>query len=126
MSSILADVRWFALRNIIVGGLLILLTLVVGGVLLWVRRRFHPASRRPDGSDAGSFSLEQLGEMRRAGTISDQEFRRLRRLALGLDVRPARSDNSASSAPPGTVDEKEGARSETDGPCTQGDEPPKE
>jgi hypothetical protein len=99
-----------------IGSLVIVGIFVVGGVLIsWVRRRFHPASRRQDGSLAGGFSLERLDVMRRSGEISDEEFRSLRRAALGLDAGAAKSPNCASSAPQGAVDDELGAGTEAPG-----------
>ena len=83
-----------------------LAALLIGGLVIapWVRRRYHPSN--VGGGDAGSpFDVERLERMRRDGLITEEEFRVLRRAALGLDMKAAKADNSASSAPSGCDDE---------------------
>jgi len=79
---------------------------VIGAVVIpWIRRRFHPGARREDGTRTGGFSLEELERLRRSGGISDQEFRLLRRQALGLDGPAGKMDDCALSRPVGGDDD---------------------
>lgn len=87
-------------------GGVILAALLVGGLVIapWVRRRYHPSN--VGGVDAGSpFDIERLERMRRDGLITEEEFRLLRRAALGLDIKATKANNSTSSAPGGCDDE---------------------
>jgi hypothetical protein len=67
--------------------------LLLGGLVIWLRRRSLKA-QQPDGP---AFELQQLEDLKRMGTVSDEEFRRLRRAALGL---PPAEPNAAKSSPP--------------------------
>jgi len=89
----------------VLGGVILAVLLIVGLVVVpWVRRRYHPSN--VGGPDEGSpFDIGHLEQMRRDGLITDEEFRTLRRAALGLDIKAAKADNSASSAPGGRDDE---------------------
>jgi hypothetical protein len=112
----------------VLGGVILTVLLIVGLVFVpWVRRRYHPSNI--DGLDGGSvFDIEGLERMRRAGLITEEEFRLLRRAALGLDRKASKVDNSASSAPGGRDDEV--SESHPAGPVEQPganeDEPDKE
>jgi len=110
LSDVGGDLTW----NLAIGGLLIL-GLIVGAtvVIPWVRRRFDPSGQ--DESAKGVFAIERLEAMRGAGEITAEEFRLLRRSALGLDGISGKGDNSASSAPPGGDDDEGATRA--DGPC---------
>ncbi len=91
--------------DFVLGGA-ILAVLFIGGVVVvpWVRRRYHPSNI--GGSDHGSpFDIGRLERMRRDGLVTEEEFRLLRRRALGLDIKAAKADNSTSSAPGGSDDE---------------------
>ena len=93
----MADAAGNAVSIAIIGGLLVLAMVLVGGVLLpWLRRRWRPSR---DGRSAAGFSIDRLEAMRRDGEISDEEFRVLRRSAMGLGVKAAKTDNCESSAP---------------------------
>ena len=101
------------LTHLLIGAALIVAIFLIGLVLIpWARRRWHPAARREDGTRAEGFSLERLEQMRAAGEISDQEFRTLRRLALGLDAKAAKTGDCASSAPARADDDDSGAGTE--------------
>jgi hypothetical protein len=91
--------------DFVLGGVALVVLLIVGLVVVpWIRRRYHPSNI--GGLDGESvFDIEGLVRMRRAGLITDEEFRSLRRAALGLDIKAAKVDNSASSAPGGRDDE---------------------
>ena len=89
-----------AIRAIVVGGVLMLAILLVGVLLLpWLRRRYHPSAGGGQRAQARGFSMEGLEAMRRSGQISEEEFRALRRAALGLAVGKGKTENSASSTP---------------------------
>ena len=83
----------------LVGGVVAL-----GVVLLLLRRKYHPRYAVYE-HDAG-FSMDRLERLCREGEISDEEFRRLRHVALGLDIPAAEKDNAPSSAPTEDVDAK--------------------
>ena len=68
---------------------------VLGVVVLVLRRRFHPGVMRPE--EQVGFSLDRLEKLRAAGTIAEEEFKVLRRAALGLDNRARNSHNGSSS-----------------------------
>jgi hypothetical protein len=112
----------------VLGGVILTVLLIVGLVVSpWIRRRYHPSN--VDGLDGGSvFDIEGLERMRRAGLITEEEFRSLRRAALGLDRKASKADNSTSSAPGGRDDEV--SESHPAGPAQQPganqDEPDKE
>jgi hypothetical protein len=66
----------------------------VGAVLFfsWLRRRYRsPGSH----SGAGVFSVEDVERLYKAGTISREEFARLRRIALGLPAAAGKLDQPA-------------------------------
>lgn len=97
----------------VAGGVFILLTLLLGLLIIpWIRRRY-----RWDDEPGPALDIESLERSLREGLITDEEFRRLRRIALGLDIKPANPDNSASSAPVGGDDE------ETETPPAEGSGP---
>ena len=94
----LAAASSFGLREAAILGFVMLAMVFVGTVVIpWVRRRFHPANRAAS-VDSG-FKVDELEAMWRDGRISEQEFRVLRRAALGLGMEVAKTDNSASSPP---------------------------
>ncbi len=96
LSAGTGDLTW----HLAIGGLLILAMVVGGSVLApWLRRRLHPSSRMRDETLGRGFTIERLEAMRRDGEISDEEFRVLRRSALGLDAGAGKTHNSASSSP---------------------------
>jgi hypothetical protein len=106
--------------DFVLGGVLLGVLIVVGVVIVpWVRRRYHPSNA--GGADTGSpFDIERLERMRRDGLITREEFRSLRRAALGLDMKSAKEDNSTSSAPGGRDDDV--CESAPAGPARQADE----
>jgi len=112
----------------VLGGVILAVLLIVGLVVVpWVRRRYHPSN--VGGPDEGSpFDIGHLEQMRRDGLITDEEFRTLRRAALGLDIKAAKADNSASSAPGGRDDEVSESNSASPArrPGANEDEPDKE
>jgi len=92
-------------RILLFGGALIVAVLAMGVVILWARRRYRSADS--DGDEQAGFSIEQLEALRKSRQISPAEFARLRRSALGLDVRDDKRENSTSS-PPAEGDDGEG------------------
>jgi hypothetical protein len=74
------------------------MVLLLGFALLWFRKAYHPDSV-PGNNEASSFSMKSVEEMRAAGMISDEEFRRLRASSLGLDAPMTDKDNSILSTP---------------------------
>ena len=114
--------------DFVLGGVILVALLIVGVVVApWVRRRYHPSNiGGPDGGPP--FDVERVERMRRDGLITDEEFRLLRRAALGLDTKVSKADNSTSSAPGGRDDEV--SESDCAGPAEQSganeDEPDKE
>ena len=76
--------------------------LALGFVLLVLRRKYHP--QYATDKDAAGFSMDRLDRLHREGGISDEEFRHLRRVALGLDIPAAPVDNGSSSSGPEQAD----------------------
>jgi hypothetical protein len=109
---------WDPMTTALVGAVLVLVVLLAGVGLVWLRRRVLSSEGR-GGAAGRSFSIEGLEEMRRAGQISEQEFRTLRRAALGLDVGSREAGDPASSLPPAADDK--GQQRGADGPCADAD-----
>lgn len=86
------------------GALLMGAILVLGVLVIWLRRRLF--GRPAPGEDAG-FSVEHLEELRRAEQIDDAEFKRLRSVALGLETPRDEKPNHHSSSPADRDDEKQ-------------------
>ena len=76
-------------------------------VLPWLRRRYLSGSTGQEAAEG--FCIEDLERMRRSGQISENEFRRLRRAALGLDMPAGGKDNSSSSLPGASDDGQDSA-----------------
>lgn len=87
------------------GAALIALVLALGIGIVLARRRYLKC-RAPDSEaeDAG-FAIEQVESLHESGQISDEEFRTLRKAALGLDGGTAKKDNSPLSEMPATDDD---------------------
>ena len=83
---------------IIYGYVIIAAMAVLFVVLIWVRKRFHTDVRQGARGEPG-FSVDGLEALHRGGQISDEEFSRLRRAALGLDPGQDGSDNPSLSKP---------------------------
>ena len=75
------------------GVVLIGLLVALGCVVMWVRRKMKasPASEE-------AFSIKQLERLRESGQLTDEEFRQLRLIALGLstDRTPAQDQHAPS------------------------------
>jgi len=95
-----------SLRVLVAGGAVIACLVAMGVGAVWMRRKFDP--RRAEKLQGG-FTVERLEAMLRSGELSPEEFRFLRRRALGLDAAGGKLDNSSSSAPGGRDDEQDGA-----------------
>lgn len=65
---------------LIYGSALIGLLVLLGAAWMFIRRRF----REPTDPQADGFRIEDLERLVRQGTISQEEFDRLRRLAMGM------------------------------------------
>jgi len=106
LCAMLSDSSDDARRDLLIAVGAVGLVLVIGAVVIQhLRRGVRQTRRRRDGTREGGFGLEELERMRRDGGISDSEFRRLRRLALGLGAEEAKMGNSASSDPVGADDD---------------------
>lgn len=102
----MAESAAFATWDFVIGGVLMALLLFLGVVVApWVRRKYHP-SNIGDSSGGSCFDIDHLERMYRDGLITNEEFRSLRRAALGLDIAGVKADNSTSSAPCGGDDEE--------------------
>lgn len=86
------------------GSIGFVVVLFLGFALLWLRRKYHPENINMDTS-ALSFTMRSIEEMRDAGVIDDDEFRRLRASSLGLAAPMTDNDNSDLSQP---VDDDDG------------------
>ena len=93
-------------RDCVLFGVVFAAIIALGVVVLILRRRFHPDAVRPD--EQAGFSLERLEALRAAGTIAEEEFKLLRRAALGLDNRAANCQNGSSSEGGDVDDETHG------------------
>jgi hypothetical protein len=120
-SGMLLDAADELARHFAVGGVLILVLVIGGSVVVpWLRRRFHPSGRARQGAGGAGFTMDRLEAMRRGGEISEEEFRVLRRSALGLDRGAGKTQDSASSRPTGR-DDDEGTVG-ADGSCADRDD----
>lgn len=103
-----ASVAWDG-KVFLWGGAAIASLLLLGAGLMWLRRRTCSFGPR-EGADAGSgFSIGDLESLQASGLLSEEEFRRLRRAALGLDTSEAVCDNSCSSTSMELDDSNRGA-----------------
>jgi hypothetical protein len=73
------------------GGALLAVALAGAVVVLLLRRRLFQPPGKPS-----EFTMEGLSELRAGGRISDEEFKRLRRLVLGLDAGDKKKHNAPS------------------------------
>ena len=76
--------------------LAVMVTIFISGIILMRMRRRMVESDGALEKQAG-FSIEALEEMRSRGEIGENEFKVLRRAALGLDAGDKDVDNAASS-----------------------------
>lgn len=97
-------------RIVVWGTVLTLFLLAAWPVMVWLQRRF----RSPKGTDVREpFTVEKVEQMYRHGLISDEEFSRLRRIALGL---PEKNDKTGLNETPRDVDDRGGGVVGGDGP----------
>lgn len=94
---------------------LLVAVIILGGVVLWLRKWMRSQVRRRTGFTAGG-----LEEMHRSGRISDEEFRALRRSALGLG--PAGDEESKSASRPQGRDVDENGTPEDPAPRARREE----
>jgi hypothetical protein len=85
--------------------------MVLGAALLYIRRRFN--LKYYESQDA-AFRMEDLERMRESGEITEDEFRTLRKVALGLDAPAQEADNAPLMAPGEDDDEEQEGRPEAD------------
>jgi hypothetical protein len=103
LPSVLNNLKDQTAEIVLWGGLVLVAVMLVGIVLLWLRRKYR------NGGDTGpstAFSIASLEQMRQRGEISDEEFKALRLRALGLSASP-RTVEATSSEPPTGDDEQE-------------------
>jgi len=88
-----ADVMGVLLAGLVGIGLLLLL----GALLAWARRKFHPMYTRE--SDT-SFPIDRMERLHAEGKISDEELKAIRRAAAGLTREKTETgDSSLRDAP---------------------------
>lgn len=98
-SPILSDLSVSVRYAIIYAGVLMAAAVVLGVFVLWARRRMLSARQVSQGQSGKGFTIENLEALRRDGQISDEEFSRLRRVALGLGEAGDKSNTCPSSPP---------------------------
>lgn len=89
--------------RLMIWGIVLLVVVVVGGIVVVTLRK-----RLLDRETAGKetrFDLERLEQLRAQGELSEDEFRRLRNIALGLDVGITEKPEPTLSAPADPDDE---------------------
>jgi len=79
---------------------------ILGAALMVIRHKYRPQEGR--GEESAGFGIEQLESMVDDGQISRDEFRALRRAALGLDCGAGSDDNAPSSGGSDDDDECKG------------------
>jgi hypothetical protein len=88
----LAAVTDNELRHAIAAFTVVIVVIFVAGfAVLWLRKRLR---KELDGSRPQAFEIEQVNDMLRNGEISPEEYRRLKRLALGLGLKSSAKDDS--------------------------------
>jgi hypothetical protein len=97
-----------AVEIIIWGGVVIVAVLALGFVLMWVRRKYHPAGGAARPRDEAGFTVDDLERLHASGQISREEFRRLRPVALGLEAASGPAGDSSSSGAVFSDDEEAG------------------
>ena len=86
------------------GAVMIAASVLLGAVLLWLKRKV--LSDRPWPQRSAGFTLTSLEQMHRSGQISDEEFKALRLRALDLSAGRGEADNRSSSGPVVNDDEE--------------------
>ncbi len=86
-------------------GVALICGVLVLGMVLLVARRYYSKAMAGD-ADSGPFDVDNLRKMRDDGSISDEEFSHLRRVALGLEPKNDEKIDNKSSA--GTKGDDEG------------------
>jgi len=81
-------------RTLLWGGVLLVLLIVLGAALLLVRRWLLAGKHSRAGE---AFPLSYLEALHRAGELSDEQYDRLRRAALGLPDSSAKKGNCTLS-----------------------------
>lgn len=87
------------------GAVLIGIVLALGIGIVLARRRYLKFRGPVSKAEGKGFAIEQVESLHESGQISDEEFRTLRKTALGLDDMVVKKDNSPLSKMPATDDE---------------------
>lgn len=106
-ASAQTDVLW-------TGGVLIVVLLVAGFVVLFIRKRWDP--RQSGGDAGGGMTMEQIEAMHQAGHISDEEFAVMRRRLLKIPPAKEESKSNFSRSDSIMDDSEEGRRPTPDTP----------
>ena len=93
--------------RVLIYGSLLMVAIVAGGIVvtIWLRRMVR---RGQDIADQAGFSIEHLEKIHRLGQISDEEFRRLRKFALGIENQTGEKGDSPLSCRASDDDDKDG------------------
>ena len=78
-------------------GIVLMCGILVLGILMLVARRYYRKAMVGE-QETGAFDVENLRQMRDDGLVSDEEFSRLRRVALGLEPKDDEKIDNKSSA----------------------------
>jgi len=90
--------------RVFVSSLLMIAAILAGGmVVMLLRRRYHPSRQE---ERAPGLSMKTIEDLRRDGQISEEEFQRLRDVALGVRSGRAKPPISTSSGPTESDDDE--------------------
>ena len=81
------------LEIVLWGGVLVVALVILGIFVLVVRRRLLARAEAEVGE---AFSIDDLETMRASGHLTDEEFKQLRAVALGVALPAAEADHVAS------------------------------
>ena len=76
----MSDQMWESVLWVLIYGTIIIAAIIVFAVAIRVWRR-----RMQDGQGSADFVIEDIEDLHRKGLISDEEFSRLRRKAIGME-----------------------------------------
>ncbi len=94
------------------GGVLVGIAAVLGIGIVLARRRYLKFRGPVSEAKAKGFGIDQVGSLHDGGQISDEEFRILRKVALGLEDVVTKKDNSALSDISASDDDSSGTGEE--------------
>ncbi len=89
------------MRDVTIASIGLGILLITGGIVLWIVRRATLGKVR--GSEAAE-AMDVLERVHKRGVMTDEEFSRARRIALGM---PAEDARPAGQEPPGQVGQGE-------------------